>query len=361
MSDLSDFDIAIMAELLALARPKKGATGMNPTVAAGLVVDGRLIGTGVHDGDGHDHAECVLIKKMGNKCKDATLYVTLEPCTHQGKTPPCVDAIVKAGFAKVVYAIEDINPDVRARSARSVLEDAGIVVETGVLEDEARELNEVFFHIHKKKRPFVTVKVAQSLDRKMTLAGNKTGFLTSKESRKDVHWHRRQADAIVVGVGTIVADDPALNIRYDLLVDGFKNPKKIIIDPSGRTPLDARIFSENDDTEVMIVVDEDLCDSEAVEALAKKAQIMGFQRQQGRFDLAELGEFLLAQGVHHLYVEGGAKTIRAFLDSGFVDKVMIYEAQVIVGKSNVVSPFDLAGWVSKKTLGGDKLYLTNSL
>ncbi len=358
---MSAFDKRIMAELLALAKTKKGATGLNPTVAAGVVVDGILIGKSVHDGDGSDHAEVVLIKQVGDKCKGATLYVTLEPCTHYGKTPPCVDAVVEAGFAKVVYACEDENPDVKKRSARELMESAGMDVVTGVLEAEARALNDVFFHVHKQRRPFVTMKVAQSLDRKMTVAENKAGFLTSEASRKHVHEHRRQADALVIGVGTILSDDPALNIRYGLLKDGFINPKKIILDPSGKTPLDARVFFENRDTDVVIVVDEDLCETEAVVALSKKAQIMGFNCVDGLFDLAEIGEFLLAQGMQHLYVEGGARTYQAFLDIGFVDAVMIYEAQIDVEDSTVISPFDTRGLVSHIELGGDNLYLTNGL
>jgi len=336
-------DYRIMQRLLSLAAYRKGATGSNPTVASAVVVDGRIVGEGVHQGEGLPHAEVLAIREAGELCKGATLYVTLEPCTHVGRTPACVDLILRSGVTTVIYAVDDPNPIVRREPAKTILENAGISVLSGLMEDEAMALNDAFFHFHRTGLPFITLKVGMSLDGKIAMASGESTYITSEDSRRKVHMLRREVDAMLVGVGTIIQDNPALNVRYGLLTDGFKNPRKVILDPYARTPLDSAVFEKNPDTEVIIVVREDQVGYPQAMMLSEKAVIVGFPFRNGRFDLKELTDYLCEHGMRNILIEGGQKVYSHALEDGIVTRFIVFAAPVFLAARGAISPFERAG------------------
>ncbi len=339
----SAFDFRIMRRLLSLASYRKGATGSNPTVAAAVCLDGKIVGEGVHLGEGFPHAEVLAIREAGDLCKGATLYVTLEPCSHVGRTPACVELIIQSGFSTVIYAVDDPNPLVRRQPSKTRMEEAGITVLSGLMESEAIVLNDNFFHFHRTGQPFVTLKVGMSLDGKIAMASGESTYITSEDSRRMVHMLRREVDAILVGVGTIIQDNPSLNIRYGLLSEGFKNPRKIILDPNARTPLDSLVFEKNKDTEIIIVVREDCVGYPEVMALSEKAIVVGFPFQNGRFNLKDLMEYFMDNGLRNLLIEGGQRLYSYALEDEIVTRLLIFTAPVLLAARGAISPFERSG------------------
>ena len=226
-----------MREALRIAKNAEGRTSPNPMVGAVIVRDEKIIAEGWHRKAGTPHAEIHALNMAGDLAKDSTLYVTLEPCSHFGRTPPCANAIVNAGIKKVVIAMTDPNPKVAGRGIE-ILKNAGIEVEVGILEDQARRLNEVFIKWITTQKPFVTLKTAMSLDGKIAAATGQSQWITSEESRRKVHQLRDINDAIMVGIGTVLADNPSLTTR----IDGGKNPIRIIVDSQLRTPINANVI-----------------------------------------------------------------------------------------------------------------------
>lgn len=298
-----------MRELIHLASSWRGKTGHNPTVAAAVVVDGDVVSRGVHTGDGSPHAEIMAIRDAGSLCKEATLYVTLEPCTHVGKTPPCVDAISAAGFSQVVYAIDDPNPEVRARGgAKQLLSESGISVISGICESDAYALNREFFYTMKTKRPFVTLKVAQSHNAKIPLGmSGKPQMISGDLFLKAVHRLRGQCDVVLTGVGTLIADNPRLTVRYGWDLEGYQDPAVVILDPLGRTPQDAAVFES--DRAVYIVVDSERCDVETVQQKYKHALCVGLETVDGTFKWDRVMSLLVSLGYRHVLVEAGSRTV----------------------------------------------------
>lgn len=246
---------------LDLAASAKGKTNPNPVVGAVIVKDGVIAGTGIHRKAGEPHAEVHAFKMAGDYAKDATLYVTLEPCSHYGKTPPCANLVKESGVRRVVVATQDPNPEVAGRGI-SILRDAGIEVEVGVLEKEAQRLNERFIHNMITNRPFVISKYAMTLDGKLATHTGHSKWITGEESRHSVHLLRDEVDAILIGIGTVLADNPSLTTR--LPEGGGKNPIRIILDSELRVPLDANVVQVSDAKTVIVTqenasVDKILC------------------------------------------------------------------------------------------------------
>ena len=239
-----------MREALRIARNAEGRTSPNPLVGAVIVRDGKIIAEGWHRQAGTPHAEIHALNMAGSLARGATLYVTLEPCSHFGRTPPCAKAIIDAGIKKVVAAMSDPNPKVAGRGFE-ILRSAGVEVEVGILEAEAHKLNEIFIKWVTHKLPFVTLKFACSLDGKIATSSGESQWISCEASRKFTHHLRDINDAILIGVGTVLADNPSLTTR---LVEG-KNPIRVIVDSKARTPLDAKVVTDKSARTIVAVTE----------------------------------------------------------------------------------------------------------
>ena len=272
---MEDKDYMQMA--LKLAAKGKGYASPNPMVGAVLVKDGQIIGQGYHQCCGQNHAEVNAIENATETVAGSTLYVTLEPCCHHGKTPPCTDRIIKQGIARVVIGTTDANPKVSCRGV-SLLQAAGIEVSTGVLESQCRKLNEVFFHFMETGLPFVTLKYAQTLDGRIATAQGQSQWISSPASLKFVHRLRARHDAILVGIGTVLQDDPELTVR---LVRG-RNPVRVVVDSQLRIPLTSKLISSASNTQTLIATTRRPADTRArdLAALARECDAMRLALEQ---------------------------------------------------------------------------------
>ena len=320
-----------MREALALAEHGRGFTSPNPAVGAVLVKAGRVIGRGYHRQAGKPHAEIEALRnaaRAGNSFKGATLYITLEPCCTHGRTPPCTDAILAAGVRRVVVGATDPNPKHAGRGLR-VLKRHGLEVNAGVLRDEATRLNEAFNHWIVHRTPFVTVKSALTLDGRIATAAGDSKWITGPAARRHaMHNFRRNADAILVGISTILADDPSLTYRGPGA--RRKSWRRIVLDSRARTPLTAGVVADADASRTLIVVAAG-APAERVEALQKRVTVVEAPAPRGRIDLKWLLEQLGGEGVTSLLVEGGGEVNAAFLEAGLVQRVAFYYAPKILG------------------------------
>lgn len=330
MTPADDTDVRFMRQALALARRGWGQTAPNPMVGAVVVRDGAIVGEGYHARYGAEHAEPVALAAAGERARGATLYVTLEPCTHEGKRPPCAPAVAKSGVARVVIATLDPNP-IAGGGAR-LLRDAGIEVETGVEEEQARELNAPFMHRFSSDRPWVTLKLAVSLDGAIADAARSRGWLTGAEARREVHCQRAGADAIAVGIGTVLADDPLLTVRD--VPPPRVAPVRVIFDREARLPLDSRLMRSVDVARVVVVTDGSAREREI--ALERTGATV--LRARGT---AEALRALKSMGIDSLYAEGGAGLAGALLEGGWVDRLIIFRAPVVLG-AGALGAFDRA-------------------
>jgi diaminohydroxyphosphoribosylaminopyrimidine deaminase/5-amino-6-(5-phosphoribosylamino)uracil reductase len=315
-----------MRRALQLARRGRGAVSPNPMVGAVIVRAGRIIAEGWHRRFGADHAEIDAIKRARSSVRGATLYVSLEPCCHWGKTPPCVDALIKQRIKRVVIGTLDPNPLVGGKGARG-LRDHGIEVVTGVLEQQAQRLNEVYFHYTRTGFPFVTIKYAQSLDGRIATSQGASRWISSEKARVFAHHLRAQHDAIMVGIGTVLADDPLLTVR---LAKGG-NPLRICLDSHLRIPLTARML--RDDGKILIVTtDEHGRDKiEKIRKLGKEVLVVQ-RRANGRVDLGALMKILAERGIASILAEGGAEVITSLLKEGVANRMVVITAPLILGK-----------------------------
>jgi diaminohydroxyphosphoribosylaminopyrimidine deaminase/5-amino-6-(5-phosphoribosylamino)uracil reductase len=333
-------DEHFLRRALELAREGIGVTSPNPSVGAVILDDqGNILGAGSHTYDGKKHAEVLAIEQAGNKARGATLYLNLEPCSHQGRTPPCADAIIAAGIRRVVASMQDPNPQVSGKGFTK-LRDAGIAVASGILEDEARPLNEAFAKYIRTRTPLVTLKAAMTLDGKIApppSGGNKTqNWITSEPARAHVQELRHQSDAILVGVGTVIVDDP-------LLTDRSGRPRRrpllrVILDSRLRLPLQSKLV-QTANNDVLV-----LC-SFAEEKRRKELQDHGLRVEQisdvtadGRPDMRAVIRFLGEMEITGLMIEGGGMVNWAALAAGVVDKVFLYYAPKILAGANSI-PF----------------------
>jgi diaminohydroxyphosphoribosylaminopyrimidine deaminase / 5-amino-6-(5-phosphoribosylamino)uracil reductase len=323
-----------MKMALDLAASAKGRTNPNPIVGAILVKDGVIVGSGLHRKAGEPHAEVHAFRMAGEHAEGATLYVTLEPCSHFGKTPPCANLVKESNVARVVVAMQDPNPQVAGRGI-GLLREAGIEVEVGVLEEEARILNERFVHNMVSRTPFVISKVAMTLDGKIAAYNGHSKWITGEESRYNVHLLRNEVDAILVGIGTVLADDPMLTTR---LATGGKNPIRVVLDSDLKTPLEAKIM-DTTEAKTWIVAKEGADQAKAKVLEEKGIEIIYVPKTNIGLDLAELLNKLYEKGVTDLLVEGGSEINGSFLRAGLINKYFIYVAPKILGGRDSLAPF----------------------
>jgi len=319
-------DEEYMKRALQLARRGRGKVSPNPLVGAVIVRAGRIIAEGYHRKFGADHAEIDAIKRASGGVRGATMYVNLEPCCHRGKTPPCVDTMIEQGIKQVVIATLDPNPFVNGKGAQ-ILRDHGIEVVEGVLEQEARALNEVYLHHTQTGLPFVTVKYAQSLDGRIATSQGNARWISSEASRKFAHRLRARHDAIMVGIGTVLADDPLLTVR---LVKG-RNPLRICLDSRLRIPAHSKLLQDEGRTLIATTEKHGKHKAATIEKEGKEILVVP-RGAHGRVELRPLMKQLAGWGVSSLLVEGGKQVITSLLKEGLVNRMVVITAPLILGK-----------------------------
>jgi len=331
---LGSIDEYFMARALELAERAAGRTSPNPMVGAVVVKDGRIVGEGYHAAAGQPHAEVVALRQAGAAARGATLYVTLEPCCHFGRTPPCTREVVRAGVARVVAAMLDPNPRVAGRGAEE-LRQAGVQVQVGCREEEARRLNEAFCKYITTGVPFVTYKAALSLDGKVATACGDSRWISGEESRRLVHRLRDRCDAVVVGVGTVLADDPLLTAR----IEGGRDPVRVVVDSRGRIPLTARLLQSGSPAPTLVATTAAM-DRETRSALEAMpgVEVIELPPREGRVDLGPLLRALGLRGIVSVLLEGGPTLAASFLAEGWVDKIMFFLAPLLIGGQRAPSP-----------------------
>lgn len=348
----SSQDKYYMHRVLTLAARGRGRTSPNPSVGAALVANGRIIAEDYHHRAGEPHAEALALSAAGSSAAGATLYVNLEPCVHQGHTPPCVEAIIKAKVNRVVVAMIDPNPQVNGKGLER-LRNAGIEVELGLLEDKARRLNEAFIKYITTGRPFVILKIALSLDGKIaTKTGEskyvanpetkETKYITSEPSLRHVHKLRNEVDATLVGIGTLMRDNSRLTTR---LGHGKKRDAiRIIVDSLLKVPLRANIFTEKSNAKNIIVTTASAFFDRIKEIEATGSQVLiARSRERNKVDLTHMMEELGKQGITSVMIEGGAEINASAIEEGIVDKALFFIAPKIIGGKTASCPIGGSG------------------
>ncbi len=316
---------------LAIAEAKKGLgrTHPNPAVGAVIVKGGKVIAKGFHARAGTAHAEANALMLAGAKAKGATIYVTLEPCDHYGRTPPCTQAILEHGLARLVFGSNDPNPLVNGKGLRR-LRRAGVEVVGGVLAADCDALNEPFFKVMTVGLPFVTVKAAMTLDGKIATSTGASKWITSTESRERAHQLRDRVDAIVVGAGTVLADDPQLTTR----IPGGRDPVRVVLDPELRTKPTAKVYGRGG-AETIVVTSRPSDSYRARAFLKSGVKVVTVRAKRDGLDLGETLETLATAGILHLLVEGGAHTVASFVRAGLVDELVIFVAPKLFGSGGL--------------------------
>lgn len=315
-----------MARALDLARRGEFGTDPNPRIGCVLVRDGVVVGEGWHERAGAPHAEVHALNAAGDKARGATCYVNLEPCAHHGRTGPCADALVSAGVVRVVAALEDPNPLVAGKGFARLTE-AGVEVERGVSADAAERLNRGFLKRFRSGRPWFTIKSAASLDGRTALANGDSRWISGEQARAEVQLMRARASAILTGIGTVLSDNPRLDVR---MPGEWRQPARVVLDPSLRCPVDARLFGGGGP--VFIIATRD--DGERVRALsAAGATVVRLPAKDGRVDLTALSGWLAEQQFNEVLVEAGATLGGALLAAELVDELVVYLAPALLGSS----------------------------
>ncbi|MEK4149172.1 bifunctional diaminohydroxyphosphoribosylaminopyrimidine deaminase/5-amino-6-(5-phosphoribosylamino)uracil reductase RibD [Robertmurraya sp. FSL W8-0741] len=324
-------DCEYMNIALSLARATLGQTSPNPSVGAVLVKDGRLVGTGVHLKAGTPHAEVHAIHSAGNDAKGAVMYVTLEPCSHYGKTAPCADLIIQTGIKKVFIATLDPNPLVSGKGIEKLIQ-AGIEVEVGLCEEKALQLNEKFFHFIQTNTPFVTIKAGISFDGKTATKTGDSKWITSPESRQDVHQLRHEHDGILVGINTILQDNPLLTTRRP---QGGKNPIRIVLDSELKIPMSAQVIQDRS-ARTFIFTGKQI-NIERKKELEDQG-ITIFTQNNAQVSIKEVLTTLGELNIMSVLVEGGSEVHASFLSENAFQQVVAYIAPKIIGGRNAI-PF----------------------
>jgi diaminohydroxyphosphoribosylaminopyrimidine deaminase/5-amino-6-(5-phosphoribosylamino)uracil reductase len=327
---MNNLDEYFLKETFTLARNGEGIVSPNPLVGACVVKEGVIVGKGYHRGVGTPHAEVEAIRESKKKTKGATLYVSLEPCAHYGNTPPCTEIIESSGIGRVVAPIKDSNPLVNGKGFK-YLKSKGIKVTTGILEEEARELNSFYLKYITTKFPYIILKAAMTLDGKIGDPERQIFKITSDESYKEVHRMRNKVDALLVGVGTVLIDNPRLTVR---LVKSVKQPYKIIIDPKLSCPADANIFRRSG--KVIIATS----DKRAKEKYPN-ATIWVFKEKDGLIDIKDILKKAGKENITSIMVEGGSETFTQFIKSRVVDKYLLFFSPSFIGKGVPLIDFPL--------------------
>ena len=324
---------------LDLALKAKGETSPNPLVGAVVVKNERIIAKGFHSKAGMPHAELLVLKNAGKKAIGGRLYVTLEPCSHYGRTAPCVNEIIKSKIKDVIIGMRDPNPVNNGRGIQ-MLRKHGIKVKVGVLEKELKKINEPFIKYITKALPFITVKLAQSLDGKIATRTGDSKWITSKASREYSRMKRRFHDGIMVGVNTLMKDDPFLNSKPK----SNKFPIKIIVDSKLKTPLNARILSKRSPAPVIIAVSSRLKNENKIKKFKSRGiKIIFAKERKQKLDLRDLLKKLAKIEITNILVEGGGKLIGSFFDAGLVDKALFFIAPKIIGGEDAISSVEGCG------------------
>jgi diaminohydroxyphosphoribosylaminopyrimidine deaminase/5-amino-6-(5-phosphoribosylamino)uracil reductase len=334
MNDQFYMDLALQ-----LAEKTNGQTGVNPAVGCVLVKQGRIVGVGAHLQRGHHHAEIHALQMAGSDAFGSTAYVTLEPCNHFGVTPPCTDALIAAGVAKVVIAVVDVNPQV-AGSGIAKLRAAGIEVVSGVLADRAHLLNESFFKYIQTGLPFVAVKIASTLDGRLATKIGDSRWISGEASRALVHQLRHQYDGIMVGIGTVLADDPSLTARADV---ELLQPARIIVDSQLRVPLDAKSIQLNNSSDRVIILTTKHGDSQKLHQLTARGIQVIICGEGMRVDLQFALKKLAELHIRSVLLEGGGELNGAMLEQHLLDKAYMFIAPKLIGGSNATANFSFPG------------------
>jgi diaminohydroxyphosphoribosylaminopyrimidine deaminase/5-amino-6-(5-phosphoribosylamino)uracil reductase len=349
-----------MKRAVALARKGSGWVNPNPMVGAVIVKEGRIIGEGYHEHFGAPHAEVNAFANATESVADATLYVTLEPCSHLGKTPPCAPLIVEKGIKRVVIGMPDPNPAVNGKGAE-LLQAHGIEVVVGVLEEEAQLLNEIFIKYITTRQPFALLKTAMTLDGKIATVTNASRWISGEKSRKLVHELRQRFSGILVGVDTVIYDDPILNTRWRS--KNNRDPLKIVADTRARIPLESKVLTNN--PQLTIIATSDLAEKTALRKIERiGAQTLICPLKNDKIDPVFLFQALGTMGIDSILVEGGSTLAFSLLTDNLIDKVVTFISPKILGGKNAPTPVGGAGikkmenalqlksWQAK-SIGGD--------
>ncbi|MBU0534476.1 MAG: bifunctional diaminohydroxyphosphoribosylaminopyrimidine deaminase/5-amino-6-(5-phosphoribosylamino)uracil reductase RibD [Candidatus Omnitrophica bacterium] len=347
-------DTKFIKEALALAVKAEGLTSPNPLVGAVIVKGNKIIGRGYHKRAGSKHAEILALesagkpahqpatklagnRKAGGKTKGATLYINLEPCAHYGKTPPCAPEIIKAGIKRVVIAMPDPNPLVNGKGIKK-LKSEGIDVQVGILEQDARKINETYIKYMTKKMPFVVLKWAMSLDGKIATRKGNSKWISGKASREFTQKLRGKFDAVLIGIETLLKDNPQLN-THGLEI---KEPKRIIIDSKGRIPLDCNLLKTKGG-QIIITTTDKISKKKIRDLKEKGAEIIVISSKEGRVDLKKLMIELAKREITSILVEGGGTINASFIENALADKFVAFLSPMIIGGKNAISPVEGKG------------------
>ena len=322
-------DEKFMRAALRQAEKGLGHTSPNPAVGAIIVRAGKVIASGYHKKAGADHAEVDALKKIGGKGKEGdVLYVTLEPCNHHGRTPPCTEAVLKSGIRRVVVGMKDPNPDVTGGGCDFLMRQ-GVEIKTGVLESACRHQNEFYLKNISTGRPFVIAKSALTLDGWTATSAGDSKWITNEKSRRFVHRLRDRVDGVMVGVGTVLADDPSLNVRLGKRKG--RDPIRIIVDSHLRIPKNARVVNHESDARTLIAVGEDVPQGRRNAISKEMVSILICPKKNGRIDLTALMDILMKESVTSLLVEGGATLMGSMIREKLIDKYYLFKAPKILG------------------------------
>ncbi len=351
----SDSDKRYLRMACRLARKAAGRTSPNPIVGAVLVRGGRIVGVGFHRFAGGDHAEIVALKHAGAQARGATLYITLEPCSHYGRTPPCTRALIRAGIKEVVCGTRDPNPLIAGQGFRQ-LRRAGIKVRIGVLENDCRALIESFAKFITRRLPFVTLKLAATLDGKIAAASGDARWISGEDSRRRVHRMRNEVDAVIVGVETVKADDPQLTCR----IPRGRNPWRIVVDSRLSIPLSARVLRQADPAKTIVATGTQVSavKMRAIEALG--AQVWPLPLKRGKVAWRPLLRKLAASGIVSVMIEGGAVVAASAVKERIIDKIIFFYAPKIVGADGRAMIEQLGIKRVKQSIPVKNLHVVNS-
>jgi diaminohydroxyphosphoribosylaminopyrimidine deaminase/5-amino-6-(5-phosphoribosylamino)uracil reductase len=322
-----------MKRVLRLAEMGRGRTSPNPMVGAILVKDGEVAGEGYHAKAGEAHAEIIALQQAREEARGAVLYLNLEPCTHYGKTPPCAPQVIESGVKRVVIGMEDPNPLVKGKGIE-MLRRAGLDVEVGILEKECQRLNEAFCKYILKKEPFVILKVAATVDGKIATRNGDSKWISGEASRRFVHKLRDQVDGVLVGIGTVLKDDPQLTAR----IRGGRDPYRIVLDSRLKIPEEAKVIGTSPSKTIIAATE--FAPKDKIEKLEKRGvQILILDSQEGKINLksclSKLGEI----GMMSLLVEGGSQINGSFLDEGLIDKLLLFLSPKLIGDHQALGIF----------------------
>ncbi|MBN1543282.1 bifunctional diaminohydroxyphosphoribosylaminopyrimidine deaminase/5-amino-6-(5-phosphoribosylamino)uracil reductase RibD [candidate division KSB1 bacterium] len=316
-----------MKRALALAEKGRGQVSPNPLVGAIIVKEGSIVAEGYHEKYGEAHAEINALRQAGDEAAGATMYVNLEPCSHQGKTGPCTEALVRAGIARVVIAMRDPNPLVNGMGV-TFLRSKGITVHEGVLEQKSRELNRGFIQVQSTGRPYLSLKIAQTLDGRIATSTGHSKWITAEPSRKMAHKIRATHDAILVGIGTLLTDDPRLTVRYSR----GTSPHRIVLDSQLRVPLDAKVLSAGLAPNTLLITTDAASKEKITRIEERGASVKILPRDdRGWAALPAVWEFLVQRGVTSILIEGGSTVQTECIKGGFANRLYLFIAPKILG------------------------------